>query len=400
MADAPAPAAAPESSAPAPATGGEQSFISKMMESVNAPEASPEPQPEQKPKSEEAPKGEKKPDKEAKPEAKPGDKPADKSKEKEDGIPALRKRYDELSASEKAKAKEIESLNKKLKDLEGKRVWSADDDKRIEQYENRIKELHGQLSEADYTRSQEYISKYVNPWHAAVKETVDLTKQMQVFTDDGQSTRAGTEADFLKVINAPAAEQGAIARKIFGDNAPTIVSRVAELTRMSREANQAIKAATESRTKADGEKAEMARRERQLYEGSREAAINELKEQYPQFFGEPEDNPQVAQAMRSGYEWVDSQMAASESASPEERAAIAAVIRARAAAFQRQNVELNAERAKVKSLEAELAKYRKSEPGAEKERGDAAKQPEAGAPAVGGVEAMAKQIAEAARSTE
>lgn len=347
------------------------------------PEAT-KPAPEVKPKTDATTKPE--PKAEAKPDT---SKTTDKPEPKTTIAPELRKRLAEVEQSDKAKAAEIESLRKQNAEYQNRRYVTPEMEKEIEANKAQMAELRRQLAETAYEKSDEFKQKYIEPYSQAKAAALEMVEQYQVTIDEDGNTRPATKADFLRVAQALPGERAAIARKLFGENSLNVLADIRDLERMSREANNAIKQhrdVLEAKTKQEQEAWEGNQKQ---FESARQLSRQQLAQEFPEFFGEPED-PDLAEAWKKGNEFVDSAAQRAADMSAEERAAVSEVMRARAAWFPRghkENTKLKAENAQLKE---ELAKYRASDPGNIGERGDA--KPKGDEDLTGGSESLVKRF--------
>lgn len=294
--------------------------------------------------------------------------PKPETKPKPEDNNTLRKRLEEVSKSEKQTKSELAQHQAKIRELESKRFYSEDDDKKVQALEKKSRELEQQLAESSYERSLDYKTKYQEPWNQAWNSSIEMVKQLPVSTDDQGGTRTGTQVDLLKIYNLPPSERHSAAKLMFGDNALAVLSEVRDLDKMRRDAEIAIKNHREGYEAKTKEQQESQTREQKQYEDTRATAMQSLKEQYPQFFGDDPNDPEVTAQMQSGYDYVDNAIEQMPLMPMADRAAYTAVLRARAAAFPRVTFELKRERELRKSAEADLAKYRGSDPGAETEK--------------------------------
>jgi chromosome segregation ATPase len=386
----------------APSPVGIEGMMNDVMTGVDA--ADP-PKPDAKPDKAEPPPKADKPvtqPKDAKPApvkpdpAKPAAKPADKPPEKPaNDMNQLRRRHDELLANEKKNKAEIQRLQEETKTLAAKRYLTPEIEKEIEENKAEIVRLKTHVAEAAYEHSDEFKSKYVEPWQRTLQGTLAMVEQMSTpaFTDENGNeypARKTTQADFQRVLAAPVGEQSEMAQKLFGANALRILTQIDKLNDLKQQAEASIKAQA---TTLEGKRKQMEsweKEQRQKYTTLRESARQELVEKYPQFFAPDETDPEASEALAAGFAFVDKASNGAEDLSPDERAAYSEVIRARAAWFPRGFRQLSKLQEKVKSLEDELAKYRESDPGSGREKADVKEKPsEFGT----GIEGLASQIA-------
>ncbi len=388
---------------PLPQPSGMSRFFEDVTRAANTPEDAPpkdEPKTESHP-AEAKPKSDTKPEAkpqdkatEKKPEAKPDTKPADKAPPtKTDGASELRKRLDEVSKSEKTLKAERDSLMREKEELSKKRFWSEDDQKRFDELSKETADLRRQIAESAYEKSDEFKKQYVAPYTSRLQNSIENAKKyFQVSVDDDGGTRAATDADWWKVASASVGERAAIAQRIFGVNAANVIADIRRLEEIKESADEAIKQHREGYEAREKQTREQEQQQQGQYNQFREMSRKQLAEQYGDYFGDTPEDQELTDAWRKGQEFAD--MAAERAAkmTMEERAAYAEVARARRAWFDRGNLENKRLKAKVSDWEAELAKYRGSDPGAEKEKGKVGdiKKDEGGR----GIEALARRFDE------
>lgn len=343
----------------------------QQFEGIDSPETAPEP-----PKAEQPA-----PQKEAKPEptpkrdpemritSKPPERPIEK-KDKADGPPELRKRLDELKAKDgewekkwKARDEEFTKLTKERDDYKGRRVWTDEDGNTLKKHQDESAALRKQLAEADYSRSDEFKTRFKDPYTNLLKTAAASVAHYPVATNEEGGTRAGTQQDFERIMRADPTERGAIAQKLFGVNAGAVMSDIREIERMQIAAQQAISdASTRSEERAKTERAQMEASQKE-YDAAFSQARADLEAKFPRFFAKSED-PEVQKAMDAGNQWMESIVGEAPKMTPGDRAAANAVFQYRAGAgFARQVAENAAKDKKIATLEAEVKKLRGSDPG-------------------------------------
>lgn len=306
----------------------------------------------------------------------------------------FRKAYEESAKELEARDKKIAEFEAKIKAIEGKKVETPADTKLIEEYQGRIKALEQDLAQSSYERSPEFKRNYVEKWNNTYKSAVEEVKSLMVGegVGDERKERPATEADFRAILKMETKDQGPAARRLFGDSADVILTHRNDLRRIEREGQEALAHAKETHETQSKEQQLASQKQQETYERSKQDAENELRTKWPQFFGDDPADEEVTQALNGGREFVKNAIAKMPTATPEVRAAYAAVIEARAAAYPRIALERNRANEKVKALETELAKYRGSDPGAAKVSGAAAKTGEGGEEPAEGIAALAAKF--------
>lgn len=263
----------------------------------------------------------------------------------------------------------IAEYEAKIKTIGEKPVETAADAKKVEAYEKQIKELQEQnsthlktLAELDYSKSPEFRERFTEPLARAYQAAVDEISQLTVA--EGETSRQATQNDFDLLLRLPLKEQIVRAKAMFGDMADVFFTRRNEVQRIQNEGRQAL---AKAQTDAEGNrtKAELKTKEEQnLFDSQLEAESAGLVEKFPHLFGDT-DNQESAKAQDEGREFARKAISDLSKMSPADRAAhVSALVHSHGFA-RRAMVEMKALESEVETLKAELAKYRKTDPGAE-----------------------------------
>lgn len=287
-----------------------------------------------------------------------------------------------------------DSLEKKIKEIESKKVETPADAKLVEQYQKQIQSLEQKIAESDYRQSQEFQKQYTTRINRIYQDAVEEVKALKVNSTDAEGNvtqRAATKEDFDRVFYLQgSAQDEAIAA--FGHSAYRVASIVRELNSLTRQSEQALAEHAQNAEKTAKEKELEKQRSEGEYKQHYDASVAQLEQGWPQYFAPDDKDPDATAALQQGYKFVDDVLANAESLKPDERAAKNAVIRARAAGFVRAIVENNRLKADLESMKAELSKFRKSDPGAtDGDRGAATSSGEEEVPA--GIDAATKAFA-------
>jgi hypothetical protein len=266
----------------------------------------------------------------------------------------------------------ISEYERKVKELESKSTQSPADLAKIKSLEERSaqleKDLHdreSRLIQADYSKSEEFKRLYVDKGARAYTKAIGDIKNLKVRSVNAEtgeeSERPATQADFDAIRRLDPYEQDKKLQEMFGHSSARVAWHINELNGIESSANEAIESARE--------KSEAQRKEFETQNQSRisdfanfsKSAQDELVKNHPGYFAPDPENPEATTALQKGYDFVDSALN-SKDVTPREHAEKATVIRSLAAVAPRLMVERKQDRAKIASLEAELAKFRKSSP--------------------------------------
>lgn len=266
----------------------------------------------------------------------------------------------------------ISKYEQRIKEIESKPKETQADMKLVEEYQARIRELEERSAQADYRNSSEFQKNYVQRWQNEFKDAASEVSNLKVKEEDADGNerfRPATDSDFARLVRMAPGEQDEAAVNMFGHYAPRVMARILELKRIERAADNAI-AEHSKNIEFKSKEAELNRqRSEKEYLKAFESSTQQLQEKYPQFFSPDESDSEVSDVLKQGYEFVDKVMQSAEAMKTEERAAYSAVLRARAGAFPRVAMENARLKAKLESLESELSKFRKSDPGSAEGRG-------------------------------
>lgn len=295
----------------------------------------------------------------------------------------FRERHEKLLNEHKTVAQKAQEADKriaeyeaKIKEIESKTGDTSKADlKLVEDYTKKIEAYEATLRELDYSRSQEYTSlrddyqgKYSQRYIKAVNEIKDLPLITGKDENTGMEvTRPATEADIKALIGKSVAEQRRLTRQLFGPDADLVNSHLDRLRDIQEEANFTLSKKLED-AKLNGEKRTQEQRlaqqkEQQEYQGYVDKFTKELESEWPDLFTEPKDDPEGAEALKAGKEFVEIAISKAPAMTVQDRAAHNVVLRARASAYpllEHRNAKLSAQ---VESLTKELAGLRGSDPG-------------------------------------
>ncbi len=322
------------------------------------PEPEPEPQPELEP-------------------AKPAAKPADAEMSVEDMEKFLKahpnkkpwKIYESLKTTTAGKVADLES---KLKAIEGKAVASPGDAEKVAALEKRIEVLTGETS--TYKQRLAAADFRHTPQFAALRERGgrllskghQLISGMKVVDADGTERAATKEdCDFLRAV--PASRRGEVAKAMLGDfNAFQIASLASQIDDVREESDIGADEFARNDESNRAQQEQTSKSERAKFDGAVKAGMDRIKSdpKRGKWFTPDAADPEAAKMLNDGYEAVERLINGSNHLPAETVAETAAVLRAQAAAFPRVLLEVNRLQAKTAALEAELVKFRGTDPGA------------------------------------
>ncbi len=269
----------------------------------------------------------------------------------------------------------ISEFERKTKELEAKSTQSPADLAKIKSYEERVAALEKDLAEresrlvqADYAKSDEFKRLYIDKGTKAYTKAISEIKGLKVTATNQEtgeeSTRPATQADFDAIRKLEPYDQDRKIHEMFGTSASRVALHLNILNSIESEANEAIASANEKATASQREQENNRLKGTQEFEAHSKAAQEELLKTHAAYFAPDETNPEATKALQGGYDYVDNAAKNAKTMTPKEYAETTTIIRGLASAAPRLMVEKRQLTAKVTALEAELAKYRKSAPGA------------------------------------
>lgn len=284
----------------------------------------------------------------------------------------LRKAYENLK-SEHARLKEEHTKLKDFKPPEDTEKKALAE--RVEAHTKRISELEAELRYSNYERSEEYKTKYHEPFVEAYQAGRAKVASLKVADAEGE-TRQGTAADFDNIMRIQDDETAAEkATEMFGAKASIVLyhrERVQELNAARAKAVEEYRKSGDERERQRLEQQTLAKTtaEKQAGEiaGMFKTFADEAIEKYPQWFKPEEGDDKGNELLVKGFERADLAFKSSPfqpNLTPQERDGIIRLhtaIRNKAAGFDRlvyKNTQLSN---RVKELETKLAEFENSKP--------------------------------------
>jgi len=275
--------------------------------------------------------------------------------------------YEAYKKKTEGQLSEAQTLREKVKALEAKPVESPGDSKKIEAYENQIKELNEQnknylktISESDYSKSPEFKKQYLDRYANARKTAIDEIKQLDVA--EGESTRQATDTDFDMLMALPLREQRARAKAMFGDTADVFFSHRNTLYSIKQAGMEAIREAADGAEQRTVQKEMQSKEEQRAYSDTLAFEKQSLAEKIPGLFGKTE-NKEASEQFDKGIAFAEKILSERNSMSPADRAVHDAVLQMTHAGYRRAVVEMKEMKSQISALKTELENLRGSDPG-------------------------------------
>lgn len=234
--------------------------------------------------------------------------------------------------------------------------------KRIEQYENDARLTR-------YERSEEYRSKYEQPYQNAVRQAYGDVKELLVSEanpadPDNPREREATPADFDEIYNLPLGPATKLAKAKFGDAAGIVLQHRSAIKNAAKAALDAVEANKGNAATYEQQQTAQQRLAQEARSQMFATAIEDLQTKYPDRFGERDGDTEWNEARAKGLSMADMAFSDRQGLNPQQSAILDAQIRMRAAHYSAERamrVKLEAEN---KQLKADLEKVRGSSPGA------------------------------------
>lgn len=322
-----------------------------------------------------------------------------KQPEAETNFAKLRKKVADIEAEyagyKNTAAEEQEKLKRQISVLETRKVLTPELEKRLEDMQKRLEQSEAQLYAFDYSQSPEYKDKYASKWEKRSRQAATDVAAMQVVTgkdeESGKETyRQATVADWQRVYSAASTpEAWRVARELFGDQATIAMEHRNALKSIEEQAGEEVESKRKNFDAERKRQGETFNKFKETHDKVSGEYDGELVKKYGSLFTGDPARPEEAKMVESGTKFVDEALNANN-LSVEEHARRAAVLRRWAISFPLMNDRVNFLQGKIKSLEEELSKFRKSDPGEAAGEPTPAAQP---TPAMGSDE-LAKQIEE------
>lgn len=353
------------------------------------------------------------------PPAKPATKPADKAgtvadskagadvqtQAEDDGFPTIEAartmKSGELGRHYKNVKLELQKTKSELTKLKAKSSEANPEvgklTETVKQYEERMKAQEETLRYVNFEQSDEYKMQYWEPYSTAFQSGRDLVTELRVrevkdsVTDEvTQQKRMATAEDFDRLVMMDnTADASDLAEQMFG---AVQAAEVMRERRKVRELNAAKEQAKDKYKKEGGEifkkRQEAAQAQQREVEQVYAQEIKKAAEKYPQWFAPVDGDEAGNKALEKGIAFADSAFSGKvvnadgteRALAPKELAERHAVMRNKAAGFDRLALQLKQANQAKTELEAKLKEFQESEPKAGDGAGKGAKGDDAAAP--------------------
>lgn len=264
----------------------------------------------------------------------------------------------ELATATESKAQ----LEAKIRDAEAKGKDATALMERLAAVEKERDSFKGEISALKQEEAPEFKERYKKPFDDAAAYAQQVIEQLAVTQEDG-SQRAGTFADLQALFQQPIGKAGAMARQMFGDDAPTVISHLNELHRLDHTYKKALGEERERWKSRQAEEQTKIATQKQQWDTIRERVTKELSEKVEDYHDSPDDKESM-DARNKGYELFDA-----APRTQQEAAIKFAHVRHRVAAYGPMKLKLLRLQSELATLKAKEMEKAEAEPGKTKRPG-------------------------------
>jgi hypothetical protein len=274
-----------------------------------------------------------------------------------------------LADEHKARAAKAEAEVSELRKLIGDPEARKSEIERLSKIEARNKELEQHIQFLDYSKSQEFVEKYQQPYEQQWTRSMAELREIVIADPETGAERQMAPKDLLELVNMPLNRARERAEQLYGSSANDVMDHRRELRKLYD-----TQAAALEKAKKDGvehAKATQAQTQAQTAEARKAAAEawektnNDIiaDPKIGQYFKPIDGDTDANSRLEKGYKFVDeafTQDPLDPKLTAEQRAAVVrkhAAVRHRAAAFGRMRYMLEKERANSAALAKKLAEF-------------------------------------------
>lgn len=260
--------------------------------------------------------------------------------------------------------------------------------------ERRNQELEAHMAFVDYEQSTDYQTKYFKPYVEAWERARSDLAELKVELPDGQS-RPATDEDIRMLAALPLGDRQVKANAMFGDLSSYVMQHVAEIKRLSDAQLKALGDAKKNALAASAEKKRQMTEAHQTKLKLWDQANKELVDKYPVRFAPIEGDTEGNKALAAGQALVQvlfapedmtpaevallpkfarDEIAAKGGLSQQSTVRLHAIIKNKAAAYDRLSLRMKSLREELAEAKQALKEYEDSTPGG----------PGGGSPSAGG----------------
>lgn len=234
-----------------------------------------------------------------------------------------------------------------------------------------VEDTNGALKVVAYEHSDEYKTKYEQPFAEAWRDGVELVSRLTMTDSDG-NTRKGTENDFGAIMSITDDEKaGEMAQEMFGSNSFYVLTERRDIIKRHHARRRALQEYRDNLGEHEKAQLETANKQREQRDAQHMQAVttfkrlnNEAVDKFPQFFAPTPGDDKGNELLERGFREADLAFNGSPELTPERRIQLHSAIRNRAAAFGRLVHQLKTKDTQIAELEKELGEIKGSAPDA------------------------------------
>ncbi|HTQ50761.1 MAG TPA: hypothetical protein VMJ12_08615 [Candidatus Acidoferrales bacterium] len=306
---------------------------------------------------------------------KPREQPADEKPQPTEDAPPDQKNKNpwKLLRAEKERAAALERQVEEAKSSSLAETEKAKYEERIQKAETKLKEYEDEIRFKSYEKSDEFKTKYEEPYEKAWSKHMHDLRGVTVL-DDGGNSRPMTATDILDLVNLELPDARKLATEKWGDFAQDAMLARKEIRDLFESKNNALAEARKTGSEREKQLQERGKKwmddtkkhVSQTWESANKAVLSNAD--IGEFFKPVEGDDTVNQLLGKGFALVDkafSENPMDPKLTPEQRTEVVrrhAAVRNRAAAFGRMKHEIRKLREEVAALKKSNGQFKASEP--------------------------------------
>lgn len=261
--------------------------------------------------------------------------------------------------------RENAELRKQASTGSGPEVKAMSD--QLAQVNERNKALEERLMGHDYKGSSEYKTKYEAPLNQAAQRAHALITQLEIASPDEDGgdpmVRPATWKDFQALAQLPPGKIDKAAHELFGHAAPRVIQHLDRIRELGEVADEAERTASTTVQQREQQRISEQAGKREIQLNAFRNTTQDLIKQYPDLFGESEDDPDGTDLIKKGLAWVEPYFSGKAAdMDPAQRAKTDALIRLRAAGFGRVHHALKVTQKKLATALKEIEATKATRP--------------------------------------
>lgn len=254
----------------------------------------------------------------------------------------------------------------KLAELEKRGADTTAITEKLAKTEKEYQALQAEISAIRYEKSAEFKTKFEAPFNRAAESAKQVITSLKVNDQDNEGNitqRPATWDDFSLIYNLPAAKAEDVTTRLFGASAGTVLRRLDALKELDANRRSAIEehqaTAGEREKAAETEKAIQSEKINRAWT----AANEDIIKANPDWYGEKADDEERSTLWKESLALVDQAYTGRDKLTPDQRIALDAHIRLRAAAHPILTREVATLKAELAELKKQMEEGEASRPG-------------------------------------